>query len=189
MASFYKEVHANFGRIDYAVNVAGVVGNNQSTTETSTEDFDKINSVNYRGVFLCTREALKYMKEQEPLPSHDSSRSAQRGSVVSIASQLGLVSRPNAPTYCASKAAVIGLTKSDAIDYAKYDIRVNCVCPGLIETPMTSGGRFQSSIDIAPMKRMGKPEEVADAVLFLCSTKASFVTGHAMVVDGGYIIN
>ena len=189
MASFYKEVHANFGRIDYAVNVAGVMGNNQPTTETSTEDFDKINSVNYRGVFLCTREALKYMKEQEPLSSHDASRSAQRGSVVSIASQLGLVSRPNAPTYCASKAAVIGLTKSDAIDYANYDIRVNCVCPGLIETPMTSGGRFQSAINIAPMKRMGKPEEVADAVLFLCSTKASFVTGHAMVVDGGYIIN
>ena len=197
VAAFYDAVQSKLGRIDYSVNVAGVIGSNQPTTETSIEDFDKVNNVNYRGMWLCSREALKHMKTQDPLPSHDSSRSPQRGSVVNIASQLGIVSRPAAPAYNASKAAVISLTKSDAIDYAKYDIRVNCLCPGLVDTPMTSGGNsspeFQEllkhSVDIAPMRRMGKPEEIADAVLFLCSTKASFVTGHAMVVDGGYVIN
>ena len=193
----YKEAHSKFGRIDYAVNVAGIIGNNEPSTETSLDDFDKVNNVNYRGMWLCSREALKYMKAQDPLPSHDPSRQPQRGSIVSIASQLGIVSRPDAPAYCASKAAVVSLTKSDAIDYAKHDIRVNCVCPGIILTPMTNGANaspdfaehIKGAIGIAPMKRMGKPEEVADAVLFLCSTKASFVTGHAMVVDGGYVIN
>lgn len=96
--------------------------------------------------------------------------------------------------YCGSKAAVIALTRSDAIDYAKDGIRVNCVCPGVIETPMTGQTpelreRFRPAVDIAPMKRMGKPAEVADAILFLCSTQASFVQGHALVVDGGYVIN
>lgn len=89
---------------------------------------------------------------------------------------------------------MIALTRSDAIDYAKDGIRVNCVCPGLIETPMTGQTpelreRFRPAVDIAPMKRMGKPAEVADAILFLCSTQASFVQGHALVVDGGYVIN
>ncbi len=96
--------------------------------------------------------------------------------------------------YCASKAAVIALTRADAIDYAAEGIRVNCVCPGVIDTPMTTGDeatreRLQPAVEIAPMKRMGRPEEIADCALFLCSEKASFVQGHAMVVDGGYIIN
>lgn len=96
--------------------------------------------------------------------------------------------------YCSSKAAVIAMTRSDAIDYSKDGIRVNCVCPGLIETPMTGQTaelreRFKPAVDIAPMKRMGKPAEVADTILFLCSTQASFVQGHALVVDGGYVIN
>lgn len=86
------------------------------------------------------------------------------------------------------------MTRSDAIDYSKDGIRVNCVCPGVIETPMTGQTpelreRFKPAVDIAPMKRMGKPAEVADAILFLCSTQASFVQGHALVVDGGYVIN
>lgn len=96
--------------------------------------------------------------------------------------------------YCASKAAIINMTKSDAIDYSVDDIRVNCVCPGVIETPMTTGSqevtdRLRPAINIAPMRRMGKPEEVADSVLFLCSSRASFIQGHALVVDGGYTIN
>lgn len=86
------------------------------------------------------------------------------------------------------------MTKSDAIDYSQDDIRVNCVCPGVIATPMTTGGkeveeRLRPAIDIAPMRRMGTPEEVADAVLFLCSSQSSFIQGHALVVDGGYTIN
>lgn len=95
--------------------------------------------------------------------------------------------------YCASKSAIIGMTRSDAIDYSKDGIRVNCVCPGVIETPLVMAKAeireaIAPAVEIAPMKRMGKPTEVADAALFLCSTQASFVQGHAMVVDGGYII-
>ena len=192
--SFFSAVLQQYGRIDYLVNVAGIMGNNRATTETSLEDFDRINNINYRGVFLCSRTALKYMVKQEPLPSHLPGRMPQRGSIVSIASQLGIVGRPDAPAYCASKAAVIALTRADAIDYAKYGIRVNCVCPGVIDTPMTNSTperveMLRPAIEIAPMKRMGLPEEIADAVLFLSSSKASFVQGHAMVVDGGYVIN
>lgn len=94
--------------------------------------------------------------------------------------------------YCASKAAVIAMTRADAIDYSKDGIRVNCVCPGVIETPLVMEKpevreAIMPAVETAPMKRMGQPAEVADAILFLCSTQASFVQGHAMVVDGGYI--
>lgn len=94
--------------------------------------------------------------------------------------------------YCASKAAVIGMTRADAIDYSRDGIRVNCVCPGVIETPLVMEKpevreAIMPAVETAPMKRMGQPAEVADAILFLCSTQASFVQGHAMVVDGGYI--
>ncbi|KAI9045354.1 SDR family NAD(P)-dependent oxidoreductase [Aspergillus affinis] len=189
--SFMGHVVDTFGRIDYAVNCAGILGNAQRSTETTTETFDHINNVNYRGSFLCSRAELKHMLRQDPLPSHDPDRTPQRGSVVNVASQLGIVGRPSAPAYCASKAAIIAMTRSDAIDYSKDNIRVNCVCPGVIETPMTTYSeevreRLKPAVDIAPMKRMGKPTEVADTILFLCSTFASFVQGHALVVDGGY---
>ncbi|MBE3041824.1 SDR family oxidoreductase [Candidatus Bathyarchaeota archaeon] len=106
----------------------------------------------------------------------------------------GTYSRLQTAPYCGSKAAIINMTRADAIDYARDGIRVNCVCPGVIETPMTAGSeevmqRLKPAIDIAPMQRMGRPEEVADAVLFLCSSQASFIQGHALVVDGGYTIN
>ncbi|KAL5359436.1 oxidoreductase, partial [Aspergillus floccosus] len=191
--AFMGNVVRDLGRIDYAVNCAGVLGDGVRSTETTTDAFDRINNINYRGCWLCSRAELKHMLEQEPLPSHDPNRAPQRGAIVNIASQLGIVSRPAAPSYCGSKAAVIALTRSDAIDYSKDGIRVNCVCPGVIETPMTTYNeevreRLRPAVDIAPMRRMGKPEEVADTVLFLCSTFASFVQGHALVVDGGYII-
>ncbi|KAF2086494.1 oxidoreductase [Saccharata proteae CBS 121410] len=194
VTSFHDRAVATFGRIDYCVNSAGILGNNQPSTETSIDDFDRVNGINYRGLWLCSRAQLKAMLVQAPLPSHDPSRAGQRGSIVNIASQLGIVGRPNAPAYCASKAAVIAMTRADAIDYAKDGIRVNCVCPGVIETPMTTSSlerveMLRPAIEIAPMKRMGLASEVADCALFLCSTKASFVQGHAMVVDGGYIIN
>ncbi|GME40889.1 putative short-chain dehydrogenase reductase family protein [Neofusicoccum parvum] len=188
--SFVGAVVEQFRRIDYCVNCAGILSKNENSTEMTVEDFDKVNNVNYRGCWLTSRAQLKAMLKQEPLPSHDDSRAPQRGSIVNIASQLGVVGRPKAPAYCASKAAVIAMTRSDAIDYSEHGIRVNCICPGVIETPMTTSTpelveRLKPAIDIAPMKRMGKPSEIADAALFLCSTKASFVQGHAMVVDGG----
>ncbi|CAN8104841.1 unnamed protein product [Discula destructiva] len=181
---------ADFGRLDYVVNCAGILGEALKSSETPVSAFDRINNVNYKGSWLVSRAALGKLVKQEPLPDHPQ----QRGSIVNIASQLGLVGRPEAAPYCASKAAVIGMTRCDAIDYSEYGIRVNCVCPGVIRTPMTTGtseieARMQPAVDIAPMKRMGTPEEVANAVLFLCSSDASFVQGHALVVDGGYTIN
>ncbi|CAG7915545.1 unnamed protein product [Penicillium olsonii] len=190
--SLIEEVVNTFGRVDYAVNCAGVLGKPFRSAETSLEEFDRVNSINYRGCWLSSRAELRQMASQEGLPSHDPSRPPQRGSVVNVASQLGIVSRPGAPAYCGSKSAVIGLTRADAIDYSRDNIRVNCVCPGVIETPLVMEkpevrAAILPAVETAPMKRMGQPAEVADAILFLCSTQASFVQGHAMVVDGGYV--
>lgn len=188
--SFVDGAVGAFGRIDYSVQCAGVLGQGLRSHETALRDFDYINGVNYRGTWLVTREVLGRMVKQEPLPDHQ----GQRGAVVNIASQLGLTARTGAAPYCASKSAVISMTKADAIDYSPDSIRVNCVCPGVIATPMTvdSNGvmdRVRDAVDVAPMKRMGTPDEVADPVLFLCSPRSSFIQGHALVVDGGYTIN
>lgn len=207
--SFIDAVVQQFGRVDYAVNCAGVLGKSLRSAETSLEEFDRVNNINYRGCWLSSRAELRQMVSQSELPSHDPNRPGQRGAVVNVASQLGIVSRPGArkfcaavhlnprltsvlAAYCASKSAVIGMTRADGIDYSKNGIRVNCVCPGVIETPLImENPEIRAAItpaaEIAPMKRMGQPAEVADAILFLCSTQASFVQGHAMVVDGGYI--
>ncbi|KAL0932477.1 short-chain dehydrogenase reductase [Colletotrichum truncatum] len=184
------DVAKKFSRIDYSVSCAGILGKSLRSHETSTAAFDLITNVNYRGSWLVSRAVLGHMLKQKPLEEHG----GQRGSIVNIASQLGIVARPSAAPYCASKAAIINMTRSDAIDYSQDGIRVNCVCPGVIATPMTTASeelvqRLKPAIDIAPMKRMGTPEEVANAVLFLSSSQASFVQGHALVVDGGYIIN
>ncbi|ROV88689.1 hypothetical protein VSDG_09506 [Cytospora chrysosperma] len=180
----------DFGRLDYAVNCAGIFGPPLRSHEISTDLFDRINNVNYKGSWLVSRAALSHMLKQDPLPGHP----GQRGAIVNIASQLGIVARSAAAPYCASKAAVINMTRSDAIDYSRDGIRVNCVCPGVIATDMTMGSEevrepMRLASNIAPMQRMGTPDEVAHAVLFLCSSDASFVQGHALVVDGGYTIN
>ncbi|TEA22351.1 2-(R)-hydroxypropyl-CoM dehydrogenase [Colletotrichum sidae] len=187
---FVEEAIQKFSRIDYVVSCAGILGESMRSHETSTAAFDLITNVNYKGSWLVSRAILGHMIKQEPLEEN----AAQRGSVVNIASQLGVVARPKAAPYCASKAAIINMTRSDAIDYSQDGIRVNCVCPGVIATPMTTASeelveRLRPAINIAPMKRMGTPEEVANAVLFLSSPQASFVQGHALVVDGGYTIN
>ncbi|KIW53580.1 hypothetical protein PV05_09138 [Exophiala xenobiotica] len=175
-----------FGRIDYAVNAAGILGNSQSSVLTSSGQFDQINGVNYRGCWLCSRAEIAQMLKQDPLPTHDG-RPGNRGSVVNISSQLGVVGREKS-----SKAAVIGMTRADAIDYSPSQIRVNCVCPGLVDTPMLETFEkhvLQRDIAVAPMNRMGTPQEIADVVLFLASSKASFIQGATFVVDGGYTIN
>ncbi|KAF7535218.1 hypothetical protein G7054_g5552 [Neopestalotiopsis clavispora] len=189
VSSFVADVARTYKRLDYAVNCAGILTESARSTETPVSVFDAINNVNYRGTWLSSRAALAAMLAQEPLAPGKT-----RGAVVNIASQLGIVARPGAAAYCASKAAIVNMTRSDAIDYSPDGIRVNCVCPGVIETPMTTSSaemveRLRPAIDIAPMRRMGTPEEVAHAVLFLCSPEASFVQGHALVVDGGYTIN
>ncbi|KAI7361534.1 NAD(P)-binding protein [Hortaea werneckii] len=153
-----------FGRLDYVCNSAGTLSNNERSHETSLEEFDRINNINYKGCWLCSRAEIQQILKQEPLPTHDG-RPGNRGSVVNIASQLGIYSNDN--------------------------IRVNCICPGVIETPMTTPNMdvLGPAISIAPMNRPGTAQEVADCVLFLCSSKATFVQGSAMVVDGGYVIN
>ncbi|KAI9738390.1 MAG: hypothetical protein M1834_008893 [Cirrosporium novae-zelandiae] len=191
--SFIESTVAEFGRIDYCVNCAGVLGACDKSTDTSMSEFDRVNGVNYRGCWLSSRAELRAMLKQEPLPSHDCERPSQRGSIVNIASILGLIGMPCSPIYCASKAAVVSMTRADAIDYSEYNIRVNCICPGLTETPMIKNDKgflewVESVVEATSMKRLGKASEIADCAVFLSSTKASFVQGQAMVVDGGYFI-
>ncbi|KAI0551360.1 oxidoreductase [Xylaria curta] len=187
--SFVADIKRIFGRLDYVVNCAGVLGDPLRSHETPLCAYDRIMDINLKGTWLVSRAALGIMVAQKIID-----HPGQRGAIVNIASQLGIVARPTAAPYCASKAAVINMTRSDAIDYSRDGIRINCVCPGVIETPMTTGTpevteRMRSAVDVAPMRRMGKPSEVADAVLFLCSSQSSFIQGHALVVDGGYTIN
>ncbi len=190
-AAFVGDAVAQHGRIDYAVLCAGIAGAAQRSHELPVAEFDRINGVNYRGAWLSARAALGQMVGQ---PLDGSTARGCRGAIVHVASQLGLVARADAPAYCGSKAAVVNLTRADAIDYARDAIRVNCVCPGVIATPMTTSSpelieRLRPAVATAPLGRMGTPDEVADAVLFLCSPQASFIQGHALVVDGGYTIN
>lgn len=185
-----NKVVETFATVDYLVNCAGILGKHLRSHETPVQDFDRINSVNYRGSWLMSRAVLAHMIKQEPLPAHPK----QRGAIVHIASQLGVVAKTGAAPYCASKAAVINMTRSDAIDYSADGIRINCVCPGIIATQMTTGTReieeaVRPAVPIAPMNRMGTTDEIAEPVLFLCSAAASFVQGHALVIDGGYTIN
>ncbi|KAK1718546.1 short chain dehydrogenase [Colletotrichum lupini] len=189
IASCMENVVEEWGRIDYAVNCAGMFGPKAPSHLLTPAEFDEITNINYRGTWLCSRAELTHMIKQESMKTHDG-RPGNRGVIVNVASNLSLVSRPETPAYNASKAAILSMTRSDAIDYAKYNIRVNCVCPGIIDTPMTSEvSSDDPMIAVAPMKRKGTPQEVADAVLFLCSSKASFIHGASLSVDGGYVIN
>jgi NAD(P)-dependent dehydrogenase (short-subunit alcohol dehydrogenase family) len=153
---------------------------------------------------MCAKEELKLMLTNDFIPYSGFTTSpaeaqtrGQRGSIVHIASQLGLVGKTHASIYTASKAAILSMTRSDAIDYSRppHHVRVNAICPGMIATAMTmdeEGGvsvRLKNAINIAPMERMGLASEVADAAVWLCSGESSFVTGTGMVIDGGYVIN
>ncbi|KAI6606266.1 hypothetical protein MCOR12_001247 [Pyricularia oryzae] len=175
-----------WGRIDYAVNCAGVGGTAGPSHRQAVDEFDRVTGTNCRGTWLSARGEIIRMLDQEPLKTHDGRR-GNRGVIVNVASNMGLVSRPECPAYAASKAAIVSLTKSDAIDYAKENIRINCVCPGIIKTPMTADIRDgDPQVQRAPMRRMGTAQEVADVVMFLCSSKATFVHGATICVDGGY---
>ncbi|KAF2404642.1 oxidoreductase [Trichodelitschia bisporula] len=182
-------------RIDYLVNCAGVMGHSEITTNTLASQFDRINDINYRGSWLVTRAVLRVMIQQAPLSettANNAHKPPQRGSIVNIAAQFGLVGRPRSTAYSASNAAIIAMTKGDAIDYSPWGIRINCVCPGFIDTPMVRGNPAANSAlkptieSKVPMRRIGLPEEVAWCVLFLCSNKASFVQGASLPVDGGF---
>ncbi|KAF2732366.1 oxidoreductase [Polyplosphaeria fusca] len=201
---FVAKLFSNIPQLEYAVNCAGVMGENKPTAEVELEEFDGINRVNYRGLWMCQREELKLMLKNQvkphqgfAIPQDEASIRGQRGSIVNIASQLAIVGKTQASIYTATKAAVMSLTRSDAIDYSKppHRIRINSICPGIIATGMTLdgtgqvSGRLKDAISIAPMDRIGLPSEIADTAVWLCSGESSFVTGQGIVVDGGYVIN
>lgn len=170
-----------FGRLDYAFNNAGIEGASAVTHECSDDTWERTIGVNLKGVWLCMKYEIQQMLKQG------------KGAIVNTASIAGLVGFQGLPAYVASKHGIIGLTKTAALEYAKLGIRVNAVCPGVIKTPMVD--RFTGKVkevekqfeNMEPIGRMGQPEEVAEAATWLCSDAASFVTGDAMAVDGGWI--
>ena len=170
-----------WGRLDCAFNNAGIEGDMADTVACTEANWDRTLSVNLKGVWLC----MKY--EIPAMLRHGG------GAIVNCASVAGLVGFRNLPAYCASKGGIIELTRATALEYADAGIRVDAVCPGVIRTPMVERilagdpeveAQFTA---LEPMGRMGRPEEIADTVLWLCSDRASFVTGHALVADGGLV--
>jgi NAD(P)-dependent dehydrogenase (short-subunit alcohol dehydrogenase family) len=170
-----------YGRLDCAHNNAGISGGlSARTAEYPEERWHQVIAVNLTGVWLC-------MKYEIPQMLHHGG-----GTIVNTASAAGLVGGRGMSAYVASKHGVVGLTKTAALEYAQQGIRVNCVCPGVIHTPMTERGLSDPElrariIAMEPIGRVGTPEEVAEAVVWLCSDAASFVTGHTMSVDGGFV--
>ena len=176
-------VVSTYGGVDCAFNNAGIAGwqidaVGKKTAEWSEEAFDRMIAVNLKGVWLCMRHELPQMQTQGG------------GAIVNTASIAGLAGLPTSSAYVAAKHGVVGLTKTAAIEYAEASIRVNAVCPGYIRTPMTEPGmrlRGEAILAQTPFKRLGNPEEIAEMVVWLCSERASFVSGVAYNVDGGYM--
>jgi NAD(P)-dependent dehydrogenase (short-subunit alcohol dehydrogenase family) len=180
-----RRLHAKIierhGRLDVACNNAGIDGDVAPTAECSLENFDRVIGVNLRGLFVCMQEQLKIMIDQ---PS---------GAIVNVASVAGLVGFGGLPAYCASKGGVVQLTRAAALEYATSGIRVNAVCPGAIKTEMIERvthhdpEQEKAMRALHPMNRMGTPQEVADAIVWISSPQAGFVTGQAFAVDGGFV--
>lgn len=170
-----------FGRLDYAFNNAGTEGAPGFTAECTNENWERVININLRGVWLCMKYQIPQMLAQGS------------GSIVNCSSIAGLIGFQGIPAYVASKHGVVGLTKTAALEYARSNIRVNAICPGVIDTPMITRfthGEAQAArmlLNNEPVGRMGTPEEIAEAALWLCSDKASFVTGHSLVSDGGWV--
>lgn len=172
---------SKWGRIDFAFNNAGTEGLAASTADCTDENWEKVIGINLKGVWLCMKYQIPQMIKQGG------------GAIVNCSSIAGLIGFPNIPAYVASKHGVIGLTKTAALELAKSNIRVNAICPGVIATPMidrfTHGDKvaYQQLAAGEPIGRVGQPEEVASVALWLCSNQSSFVTGHALAVDGGWV--
>jgi len=170
-----------FGRLDMAVNSAGIIDPPTDLADLTAEAYDRINGVNARGMFACLKHELRAMRER------------RSGAIVNCSSLSGLVGAPLRANYHASKHAVLGLSSSAAVEYASRGIRVNAICPGTIDTPMVSDIVAKGELDLdeaialMPIARIGRPEEVAAAAVWLCSPGASFVVGVALPVDGGFV--
>jgi NAD(P)-dependent dehydrogenase (short-subunit alcohol dehydrogenase family) len=174
---------AEFGSLNFAHNNAGVEGAMAFVADYDETEWDRVLAVNLKSTFLCMKYEIPKMLE------------AGGGAIVNTASIAGLVAVPAMPAYVASKHGMLGLTKNAAVEYATQNIRVNAICPGGVQTPMVdrlsvggSGEEFIAQIKAAhPMGRIGQAEEIADVAVFLCSDKASFITGQALAADGGYV--
>ncbi|HSM54978.1 MAG TPA: SDR family oxidoreductase [Candidatus Sulfomarinibacteraceae bacterium] len=170
-----------YGRLDYAVNNAGIGGPAKQTAEYSEDEWNQVIGINLTGVWLCMKYEIEAMLQNGG------------GAIVNVASILGTVGFATAPAYVAAKHGVVGLSKTAAIEYATEGIRVNSVCPGFIYTPMLENAGMaegteahQQIASLHPMQRMGTPEETANMIVWACSDEASFVTGATLLVDGGY---
>lgn len=176
-----NETAKTYGRLDYAFNNAGIEGKTAPTADCSEENWDRTVAINLTGVWLCMKHEIPQMLKQ------------RAGAIVNNSSVAGIVGFAGLPAYVATKHGVVGLTKTAALEYAKQGIRVNAVCPGVIKTAMVErviGGNPSVEaqfVAIEPIGRLGDPREVAEAVVWLCSDAASFVTGIAMPVDGGFV--
>ena len=174
---------ANYGRLDAALNNAGIQTPQRPMAEITDEEFDRTVAVDLKGVWNCMRYEILQMLIQGD------------GAIVNTSSQGGVTGFPGQAAYIACKHAVIGLTRTTAIDYAAKGIRINAICPGAIQTPMAeelmhrNPGLEKELIRDIPAGRLGKPEEIANALLWLCSPQASFVDGHALLVDGAFSIH
>jgi NAD(P)-dependent dehydrogenase (short-subunit alcohol dehydrogenase family) len=181
VSSLIDQIVARFGKLDVAHNNAGIEGVMAATHECAEDNWDAIIDTNLKGVWLCLKYEIPQMLKQG------------FGAVVNTSSVAGLVGLKGCPAYAASKHGVIGLTKTAALEYAKAGIRINAVCPGLIRTPMIARHvkddlqKETNLIGYQPLGRMGTPEEVAGAVLWLCSDAASYITGTAVQIDGGLL--
>ena len=180
VAAMVERTVDTFGRLDAAFNNAGIHVAVAATADVDSTDFDRVVAINLRGVFACMKYELRQMRAQAS------------GAIVNCSSQSGFVGIPGLGAYTASKHGVIGLTKAAALEYAPRGIRINAVCPGTTETPLVQDlierepGRLDAVIAAIPLGRMGKPEEIASAVLWLCSPGAGFMVGQTLMPDGGY---
>jgi NAD(P)-dependent dehydrogenase (short-subunit alcohol dehydrogenase family) len=171
---------ARFGRLDIAINAAGIGGPEVKTAEYAPDDWDRVIDINLNGVWRCMRHEIPAML------------ASGGGAIVNVSSVAGLIGFPRHPAYAASKHGVVGLTKTAALEYGRKGLRINALCPGFTLTPMV-----QQMIDAGlpqevltgrvPMGRLGTPEEVAAAALFLCSSAGAFMSGHALAIDGGIV--
>ncbi len=180
VAAMVERTVATFGRLDVAFNNAGIMVPPSDAADEPADSFDRVNAINLRGVWACMKHELRQMRAQGS------------GAIVNCSSLGGLVGLPGRAAYHASKHGVIGLTKSAALEYAPRGVRINAICPGTIETPMVADMIAKGELDVAeavanqPIGRLGRAEEMAAVVLWLCSPGASFVLGVALPVDGGY---
>lgn len=179
-AALVKRAVDEFGRLDFAYNNAGIQAPPTDAADETADEFDKVQAVNLRGIWACMKHELKQMREQGS------------GAIVNCSSLGGLVGLPERVAYHASKHGVIGLTKSAALEYTPRGVRINAICPGVIETPMvadmlkTQKAAMDEFLKQQPIGRLGTADEMAQTVLWLCSPGASFVVGVALPVDGGF---